>query len=130
MCLICLFIVKKKSTQKYTTRMGQNTGTSKTEKNVMPIAVKKMYTHENVKKEETKKTSVVFAILLRCVNPASLVCLFKPCFGFHIRSCDVGNGTVVTDHDGLATRVPELVFWKSPDKWFELRCIVTAGQQR
>jgi hypothetical protein len=34
MCLICRFIVSTKSTIQYSSRMGQNTGTSKIEKNV------------------------------------------------------------------------------------------------
>ena len=35
MCAICFFIVMKKSTQKYMTKIGQKTGTSKIGKNVM-----------------------------------------------------------------------------------------------
>ena len=33
-CLTCRFIVRKNSTSQYTTRMGQNTGTSKNGKKV------------------------------------------------------------------------------------------------
>ena len=36
--MICLFIVRKKSTQKYTTSTGQNTGMSKILKKVMNTA--------------------------------------------------------------------------------------------
>lgn len=36
--MICRFIVRKKSTQKYTTRTGQKTGMSKTRKKVMKNA--------------------------------------------------------------------------------------------
>lgn len=35
MCIICLFIVMKNKMKKYIKRMGQNTGTSNTEKNVI-----------------------------------------------------------------------------------------------
>ena len=35
MCIICLFIVMKNKIKKYIKRMGQNTGTSKTEKKVI-----------------------------------------------------------------------------------------------
>lgn len=35
MCAICFFIVKKNKMQKYITKIGQNTGTSNTEKKVM-----------------------------------------------------------------------------------------------
>ncbi|VEU35234.1 unnamed protein product [Pseudo-nitzschia multistriata] len=39
MCIICRFIVIKNKTKKYINRIGQNTGTSKTEKNVITIEV-------------------------------------------------------------------------------------------
>jgi hypothetical protein len=39
MCLICRFIVIQKSVMKYMTRMGQNTGTLKTSKNVHTSAM-------------------------------------------------------------------------------------------
>ena len=39
MCKICLFIVMKNSTKKYISKMGQNTGTSKTEKKVITMHV-------------------------------------------------------------------------------------------
>mmetsp|Transcript_18151 Transcript_18151/g.41999 ORF Transcript_18151/g.41999 Transcript_18151/m.41999 type:complete len:126 (+) Transcript_18151:156-533(+) len=40
MCIICLFMVMKKSTKKYISKMGQNTGTSNMEKNVMTMQVR------------------------------------------------------------------------------------------
>jgi hypothetical protein len=39
MCIICRFIVMKKRIKKYISRIGQNTGMSKTEKNVMTMLV-------------------------------------------------------------------------------------------
>jgi len=39
MCMICRFIVIKNKTKKYISKMGQKTGISKTEKNVMNMEV-------------------------------------------------------------------------------------------
>lgn len=39
MCIICRFIVMKNKTKKYISKIGQNTGMSNTEKNVMNIEV-------------------------------------------------------------------------------------------
>lgn len=39
MCRICLFMVRKKSTKKYSNRIGQKTGISKSEQQVIPKAV-------------------------------------------------------------------------------------------
>ena len=38
-CLICLFIVRQNSMMKYMTKIGQNTGTLKTWKKVMKVAM-------------------------------------------------------------------------------------------
>lgn len=46
MWLIWRFIVMKKSTIKYSRRMGQNTGTSNILKKVMPIAISTDLVHE------------------------------------------------------------------------------------
>ena len=47
MCIICRFMVMKKSTKKYISRMGQKTGTSKTEKKVMAMLVAVPLVHAN-----------------------------------------------------------------------------------
>jgi len=47
MCIICRFIVMKNKTKKYINRIGQNTGISKTEKNVMTIEVNVPLVHAN-----------------------------------------------------------------------------------
>lgn len=46
MCLTCLFMVMKKSTKKYSSRMGQKTGTSKIGKNVASIPNTKDFADE------------------------------------------------------------------------------------
>jgi hypothetical protein len=46
MCLICRFIVMKNSTTQYMSRIGQNTGTSKKEKNVIQNAMQNAFVHE------------------------------------------------------------------------------------
>lgn len=50
MCIICLFMVAKKSTKKYSSKIGQKTGTSKMEKNVirMQIAVPLEHASQNL----------------------------------------------------------------------------------
>jgi len=45
MCIICRFIVMKNNTPKYINNIGQNTGTSNTEKNVMTNAVQTPRAH-------------------------------------------------------------------------------------
>lgn len=47
MCIICLLIVIKNRTKKYINRIGQNTGTSKTEKNVIMMQVPVPCVHAN-----------------------------------------------------------------------------------
>ena len=47
MCMICFFMVKKKSTKKYTSNIGQKTGTSKTEKKVIIMAIPVPRAHVN-----------------------------------------------------------------------------------
>ena len=46
MCLICLFIVRKKSAQKYMSRIGQKTGMLKTEKKVRKKATQNAFVSE------------------------------------------------------------------------------------
>lgn len=46
-CIICLFIVMKKRTKKYMTKIGQKTGMSKKEKNVIQIAIHVPLAHAN-----------------------------------------------------------------------------------
>ena len=46
-CKICRFIVIKNRTKKYISRIGQNTGTSKTEKKVITMDVPTPFVHAN-----------------------------------------------------------------------------------
>ena len=61
MCLICLFIVMKKSTTQYISNIGQNTGTSKKEKNVMQKAMTNAFVQEYL--GETNSMDLQFQLL-------------------------------------------------------------------